>query len=285
MLHADKKASEIMALSDEEAIAPLLALPKDELDTTVRPYLITRRYVYNSWMDYGAGDPRWMGRVRGRFPGSAEGQLIDLSWIERALAPVALSGDSGMTLRAGIDVAGPGEDETVLCIRDGGRIVKLRGWADKDARGACLAALKPYAERLEQVNIDSIGIGHYFYVHIRDAFKLLNPKTKVVAVNVGERSTGVFNQEHFPNTKAQYYWALRKWFEEGRVSGLGGHTDGNATGKIRAQLTTIRYDHDERGRTKIESKDDLSRRGVKSPDYAEALMLAFAEARAGVYVA
>jgi hypothetical protein len=55
-----------------------------------------------------------------------------------------------------------------------------------------------------------------------------------------------------------------------------------------AQLAGLRYGHDNRGRVKIESKDDAQKRGVKSPDRAEALMLAMSpphpdEARARLY--
>jgi ribosomal protein L37AE/L43A len=44
-----------------------------------------------------------------------------------------------------------------------------------------------------------------------------------------------------------------------------------------AQLTGIRYSHNSRGQVVIESKDDARKRGVKSPDRAEAIILAFAE--------
>ena len=37
----------------------------------------------------------------------------------------------------------------------------------------------------------------------------------------------------------------------------------------------MRYNYDSRGRIKIESKDEMRRRGLPSPDKADALMLAF----------
>jgi hypothetical protein len=42
------------------------------------------------------------------------------------------------------------------------------------------------------------------------------------------------------------------------------------------QLGEIRYRYDSRGRLKLESKDDLKKRGQPSPDRADALALAFA---------
>lgn len=44
-----------------------------------------------------------------------------------------------------------------------------------------------------------------------------------------------------------------------------------------SQLATIRYSYNARGQLVIESKEDARRRGVKSPDRAEAIMLAFAD--------
>ena len=60
--------------------------------------------------------------------------------------------------------------------------------------------------------------------------------------------------------------------EAGDLSGL---TDNLAL----AQLAGIRYRHNARGQVVIESKDEARKRGVKSPDRAEAIMLAFADRR------
>jgi phage terminase large subunit len=50
----------------------------------------------------------------------------------------------------------------------------------------------------------------------------------------------------------------------------------------------VRYRHNARGQVEIESKEAARKRGVKSPDRAEAVMLAFAPVRVlpdeGLYV-
>ena len=58
-------------------------------------------------------------------------------------------------------------------------------------------------------------------------------------------------------------------FESRDVAGL---TDE----KTIAQLASIRYQHNARGQVVIESKEEARKRGVKGPDRAEAVMLAFA---------
>lgn len=289
-LHPGRSDEEIQAMDDEEVVEPLLKLSDAELGRNRLPYLINRQYVKDCWLEWGPDNPKWMGRVRGRFPGSGQGALLDLAWVERALPPVVKSPElaplaseqAGLT--AGIDVAGPGEDETVLAIRDRERVIYLHGWSDADTRGKVLGALRPYADKLGRIHVDSVGIGWYFYQHLKAAFKELNPKTKVIAVNVGEKPSGERNQGQFRDRKAQYYWSLRKAFQEGGINGLAGHVAGNASGKLRAQLMTIRYDHTDQGRVFIVPKDEMVKKGIKSPDYAEAVMLCFANVETGPYI-
>ena len=163
-------------------------------------------------------------------------------------------------LHAGIDVAGPGEDETVAVIRDlPGAIVALQAWGQRDPRGEVAAFLAPYKGRLESVNVDTAGIGYYFGRHLSDLGYSVN------FVNVGAATAF---PAKFANLKAQLYWALRERFEAGEVAGL---TDELTL----SQLASIRYEHNPRGQVLIESKDYARKRGVKSPDRAEALMLAY----------
>ena len=74
----------------------------------------------------------------------------------------------------------------------------------------------------------------------------------------------------FLNLKASFYQALADAFEHDQIEGL---TDETTIGQLAGILTEI----DSRGRIKIESKEDARKRGVPSPDRAEALMLALGE--------
>jgi phage terminase large subunit len=227
------------------------------LDDNVRPYLTTRRWVWEKYRDWGPGHPLWEARVLGAFPAQAEDALLSLAWLEAAGRRVEAEDEGEVT--AGVDVAGPGEDETVLVVRCGERIVHWQAWARQDARGEVAAALLPWKQRLVTVNVDSAGIGYYLARHLADL------DYAVAEINVGERAD---DPEKYVNKKAELYWGLRLRFAEGAVSGL---TDDRAI----AQLAGIRYSHNARGQVVIESKEEARRRGVKSPDRAEAIMLAF----------
>jgi phage terminase large subunit len=242
-----------------------------ELDRATRPYLCRRRWVREMYEELGASNPLFQAKVLGEFPTEADDSLIPLSWLERAQVREEDDKDDGERPKAGLDVAGPGEAETVLVVRVGSRVVLARGWADKDARGQVVAALAPYKVDLERLNVDSVGMGWYMFEHLRDVFGA----DKVHAVNVG---TEPRNKEKFVNAKAEFYWALRQRVQSGDMRGLTAENVGRATAdKLIGQLSAIRYKHDSRGRIMIESKDEMQKRGMKSPDYAEALMLAYVD--------
>jgi phage terminase large subunit len=236
----------------------LLTLADPGLDQCVRPYLVTRRWVWEKYAEWGPGHPLWEARVLGQFPIQAEDALISLAWLEEAARRPAV--DRGGRLTAGLDVAGPREDETVLVVAEGEGIVGQHAWADQDPRGAVITALAPYRHRIDVVNVDAAGIGYYLAKHLQDL------GFPVRAVNVGERAT---DRERYANLKAELYWGLRRRFQAQEVGGL---TDERTIG----QLAGIRYRHTARGQVEIERKEDARKRGVKSPDRAEAVMLALA---------
>jgi hypothetical protein len=243
---------------DGVVLDDLLAFSDADLDVAPWPSLVTRRWVREKYQEWGPTHPFWAARVLGEFPTQAPDSLIALSWLEAAGEREAQ--DTGGPVSAGLDVAGPGEDETVLAIVEGPNVLAITAWADADARGAIVAALAPYRDRLTEVNVDTIGIGYNLALHLGD---LGYP---VRSVNVAERAN---DSERYRNRKAELLWDLRQRFEAGAVAGL---IDETTIG----QLAGLRYRHDPRGRVEIESKDEASRRGVRSPDRAEAVMLAFA---------
>jgi hypothetical protein len=237
----------------------LLQMSDKELDDNPRRYLTTRRWVREKYDEWGPAHPLWESRVLGNFPLQSEDALLSLTWLEQAKLRTEGDGE----LHAGLDVAGPGEDETALCVRQGPKIILQRAWSGKDPRGDVMAALRPFGSRLKSLNVDSVGIGHYMAQHLRDQ------KLPVTEINVGQAAR---DPEKYSNLKAEIYWGFRQRVMSGEVAGL---MDDQAI----AQLAGIRYRHNSRGQIVIESKDDARKRGVKSPDRAEAVILAFAEIR------
>lgn len=238
----------------------LLQMSDDELNRGVRTYLTTRAWVKDRFYVWGPGHPAFQSRVLGDFPKQSEDALFSLAWLEFASTDARLRDKPGEgKYQAGIDVAGPGDAETVLTVRRGPRIVLHKAYAQSDARGDVVADLMQYKGELEAVNVDVVGMGEYFAKHLAD---LKFPVVDIVAQHASS------DPEAFKDVKAEFYWGLRKRFEDGDISGL---SDDTTIG----QLAGIRYKHNSRGQVEIESKDDARKRGVPSPDRAESIMLAF----------
>jgi hypothetical protein len=176
-----------------------------------RPYLVTRRWVYEKLGEWGEDSPLWQSRVLGSFPEQAADSLISLRWLEAARHPQVLHKDEAQ-LYAGIDVAEAGGDETVCAVRTrSGRIVAMQSWHG-NSRGPVIAFLTTFKDRLAEINFDRAGVGAYFATDFEN-FGFIN----VNGINVGEATDF---PDRYRNLKAQLYWRLRERFQNGEVSGL-----------------------------------------------------------------
>jgi hypothetical protein len=85
----------------------------------------------------------------------------------------------------------------------------------------------------------------------------------VVPVNFGSSAE---DSERFANLKAEIFWCLREDFEKSLISIPNDPVLIN-------QLASIKYAMTSKGQIKIESKDDAKKRGLRSPDRADALAI------------
>ena len=248
------------------------------LDQNLIPYLVAKRWVYDQYQSWWRGDeassPHWMSRVLAEFPAQAEDALFRMIWLERAKqrsieAPIPAA-PTNLPLFAGVDVGG-GTAETAIYVcefREGRiRIIGLDAWRGQDTRGQAVRFLSQFRSRLCLVNVDAIGIGHNFALHLRSErfpVEMVNVSLPCPSKpNLGENDPA----KRFVNLKACAYQTLADAFERDQVDGL---TDEETIG----QLAVIRWEIDSQGRIKIESKELARGRGELSPDRADALMLA-----------
>jgi phage terminase large subunit len=236
----------------------LLGMSDAELDDNMHP-LTTRRWVrerYPEWFNGSVeNSPLWAARVLGEFPRESINALIPLAALEAARRPAA--DPSGNVVDIGIDVAGPGRDRTVALAVAGGAIIDVEIWTDADPRGRILEFLRRWLSRLRAVRIDSAGIGYPIMLQLRDHH------FPVEGINVAAAAT---DKERFANVKAERFWSLRDSFVKGEVSGL--------TDEMLAELVVINYGIDGSGRTIIEAKSAARSELGRSPDLADAVMLA-----------
>ncbi len=246
----------------------LLAMSPDELAYRPFPSLVTREWVRERLKIWGPKHPKYIARVLGEFPSDDPASVYPLTWIERARrepTEAELRQAVSLSIQVGIDVAGAGDDETVLTARIGGIILEQHFWSDPDPRGPVLAALgrlrhNKLRYRLGTIVVDTVGIGYNFALH------LVDNGFPCYGFNAGARPMDV---AQFVNQKAETYWTFRNYLQENLISGLSDE-------ETAAQLSTIRYRENSRGLTEIESKEERNKRGIPgSPDRAESLIMAF----------
>ena len=251
------------------------------LEQNPDPHLVTKRWVYDQhiawWNGSEVTSPIWQSRVMAQFPDQAEQALFRMAWLERARQRALrepVNEDGGSSLVAGVDVSAGGESETVVyvceCRNEQRRIISMGAWRGQDTRGQVVNFLNQFRTRLSLVLVDAIGTGHHFGLHLRDCrfpVELINVAMPCESKpNLREEDPG----RRFVNLKACYYQSLADAVQNDRIEGL---TDETTIG----QLAGILYETDSHGRMQIESKESARKRGVRSPDRAEALMLALSK--------
>lgn len=213
------------------------------------PGLATQEWIAERKDDWGEDNPLYRIRVLGEFAEQGIDTLINLDWINRAVKRYELNADSKLEGKKviGVDVARFGDDETVYGIRQGDRLVKIGHWSKWDTmKTANWLNQVVTTENPDQGWIDVIGIG----AGVVDRIKELGHK-HIKGVNVAEKAK---DEKKFINRRAEIFWNLRERFQRGDIEIPN-------DGKLIAQLAGLKYEFDSSGKLKMESKEDMKRRG------------------------
>lgn len=213
---------------------------------------------------WGEDSPVYQARVLGEFPDQSDDTLISLRWIEAARGRTHLIATGEK--RTGVDIARHGNDDSALFLRKGNIVMDADFWHGNDTMES-VGRVKRYImdHGVDFSSIDEIGVG----AGVVD--RLQEQKMSVAGVNVGEGAT---DKEHFRNLRAELYWNLRERFREGQIS--LSRLPSDVYERLSGELTSIRFKYTSKGQIQIESKDEMKKRLGRSPDFADALMLAFA---------
>ena len=222
--------------------------------------LIGELYV-NDLRALGEDSHLYQSKVLGRFPDVGNDSLFPPRLLQRAvdcdLPGLNLGGFGG-------DVARFGDSETVL-YRDRGGVIRLVHAArqqstDQTANQFAAAVRRPSVGALPTY-VDADGIGGGVVDQLRAA------NVPVLEFHGGQPAR---DSERFSNRRAEAFWTLRDDIEQGLV-------DLDPDDKeLLTQLGRMRWKLDAKGRVQIESKDAMRKRGIKSPDRADAAAMAHA---------
>ncbi len=219
------------------------------------------------------------------YTASIEGICIPAAWV-RAAVGLELSG--GGEVIVGYDVAEEGADVSVVLPRRGPTALPdIRSWGQSNTTEGAWRARDAAAEMgAAEVRYDAGGPGMGVKGTWNTAERRLPFRT--VPVNFGGTPSdsvwpdGQTSQEKFLNLRAEMWWTLRRRFEKTYelVTGKARHPDDECVSipnhpQLIAELSMPLVERTETGKIKMESKEKMRRRGVKSPNFGDALALAF----------
>ena len=241
---------------DSETVA---AMAPADLDVIVHPHLISRRWARETLDEHGATSPYYRARVLAMFPDvDAINAVFRMSDVRAAAADA--SEPSAAKLRAGIDVAAGGGDETAMYVLRGSQVLRMETWLGTEAEEECAIVLGEMGgpDAFEYVAIDAVGVGAYFGSNFLDAYQ-------VIRFMAGRSA---WQPSVFANRRAELTWGLRGALRDRQLTGV-------KDGRTHRQCRDLRYEFTSTGQIRIEPKAVAkSQRGVESPDRMEALMLA-----------
>jgi len=242
--------------------------------------LVDPQWVEDVTRTFGEDSPFVQARVHARFPRTTDTAVIPIDWIEEAME---LESDPGR-IRLGVDVAADGGDEFVIARLDGHTASithASRGNANPvEVAGRVLTAIHD-AQALHdergitdpvRVKIDAIGIGWGVAGLLSEWGSDGRHTAVIVPVNV---SQAPHDRDRFANQRAEMWWTMREQIQpdETGTQELALDID-HAT---LMQLAAPSYRANSAGKIQIEGKADMKKRGIGSPDRAEALLLAVFE--------
>lgn len=225
---------------------------------------ISPDYIVDMERRYGRDSNAFRVRVLGEFPTGDDDTVIPFQHVEASLHRDV----TPLHVRPvwGVDCARFGNDASALCQRVGNALVKpteirkgydimqVTGWV-KAEWDVTIPSLRP-----SDILVDSIGLG----AGVCDRLNELGLPAR--GVNVSESAAMT---ERYINLRAELWFKGKDWFAA---------KDCNLNGDeaLAAELVQPRFKYASNGKLQVESKEDMKKRGVASPNRADAFLLTLA---------
>jgi hypothetical protein len=205
----------------------------------------------------------FMTRVRGQFPSASALQFIPTDLVEEAMTREIVIGlREPMVL--GVDVARFGDDQSVLYPRRG---LDARSILPMTFQGISTDRLVDKIldfcsqQRVEMIFVDGAGVGG----GVVDMLRRHN--MPVEDIQFGGRAEGNKDQIRYARKRSEMWGNLREALKYLAIP---------PSNELRDQLIGPEYDFNLKGELQLEKKSDMKRRGLASPDIADALALTYA---------
>ncbi len=229
-----------------------------------------------------------------------ENALIKRAWLYECIDAhkklnIATVGQSFI----GYDVADSGSDKNALAQRRGVLLEHIEQWAGKEDE-LDKSHIKTFNFAIDNnatIIYDSIGVGAGAGSKFRELNESKDKRVQYQKFNAGAKvnnpkrkykNTDNTNEDMFSNLKAQTWWeiadrikstynAVTKGLPIAEDDIISLRSEIDCLEDLIIELSTPMRDTDKNGRVKVESKEDLSKRGIKSPNLADAFVMAYAD--------
>jgi hypothetical protein len=220
------------------------------------------------------------------YTASVEGICIPAAWVRAA---VDLFPDPGLGPVVGsLDVAEFGKDVNVFMNRRGTFVrPEIHSWGQVNTtETAWRARDHAVACRAREVIYDCVGVG----AGVTGPWQTAEKQLLFIAtpINTGESPTDTYwpdgrtSKEKFKNLRAEIWWKARVRFEkayefvtQGRQHPREEMISIPNDPQLIAELSVPLVERTESGKLQLEAKAKMRKRGIKSPNYADALVLLF----------
>jgi hypothetical protein len=226
---------------------------------------VSPSYAAEIAREYGETSNVYRVRVLGEFPLSEDDSVIPLGLIEAAIGREVAINDRAVVW--GLDVARFGDDTTALCKRRGNVLLEpVKEWRKHDLMQTCGRIMNEFSQCPAgmvpgAINVDVIGMGGGVVDRLREL------GLPVRGINVGEAAA--LDERRFMRLRDELWFKARDWFDARNC--LIPRDEG-----LISELVGPKYKIESSGKLKVESKDDMKKRGVRSPNRADAFCLTFA---------
>ena len=238
------------------------------------PGLVTREWMNEMASLHGKNSPWYRSHVDGEFPEEDEYALIKKEWVQRARKGLDDDGmllededEDSVTRIVPCDVATKhGDNLMVIGYRYGHTIERIKGYARINGTQTRDEIALMYSTKHANIAVtDSDGVGE-------NMAELLQEVHVPCLEFHGGYGAKAIDGTKFRNLRSQFYWIVAKKFEKGLYNLK--HLDDKSYELLLGQLCSIRVKApDALGRFQIETKEDMMARQIKSPDYADTLMM------------
>lgn len=223
-------------------------------------------------------------RADGEFPKQDDDTLMALEVVESAIEREVIP--SGGDRILGVDVARYGDDRTVFVLRQGNEVLQCVIRSKQDTMVTAGEAKAFFASwGVDHIMVDECGLG----AGVVD--RLLELKMPVTGVNVANSAPDGLHKrsdEHGrklvhdapPSKLRDHLWQeAARWVRDDMPTFAA--IDREQAEDLAGELASVKYRVDSNGKLLVESKDEMKRRGLRSPDIADALCLTFAATNGG----